>query len=110
MQEVRAHVVDGNGHGHSMLIIKDQMTLELEGRRYKYTGAKAAAIRETFGESSTRYYQRLNALLDDPAALALAPLLVRRLRRLRDERRGARSEVRLGCADDRRSEGSAQTL
>ena len=46
-------------------------------------GAKETAIRDRFGVTPTRYYQVLNALVDRPDALALDPLLVRRLRRLR---------------------------
>jgi Protein of unknown function (DUF3263) len=50
-------------------------------------GTKAAAIRERFGMSDSRYYQLLNALLDDPLALEQDPVLVKRLRRLRVSRR-----------------------
>jgi hypothetical protein len=46
--------------------------------------------------SATRYYQVLNALIDQPAALAADPLLVRRLRRLRAQRQHQRSAKRLG--------------
>ena len=49
-------------------------------------GTKAAAIRERFGLSGSRYYQLLNALLDNPAALAADPVVVGRLRRLRATR------------------------
>jgi hypothetical protein len=48
-------------------------------------------VRELFSESSARYHQRLNALLDRPEALEHDPLLVRRLRRIRDRRREQRS-------------------
>lgn len=37
--------------------------------------------------SSTRYYQVLDVLIDEPAAEAAEPVTVHRLRRLRDERR-----------------------
>ena len=40
--------------------------------------------------SGTRYYQVLNALIDRPEALAYDPMLVKRLRRLRDASRAAR--------------------
>jgi hypothetical protein len=40
---------------------------------------------------STRHYQRLNVLIDRPEALAHDPLLVRRLLRLREERRRHRA-------------------
>lgn len=51
-------------------------------------GEREAAIRSQLGMSPTRYYQRLNLLLDDADALAESPLLVRRLTRLRDSRLG----------------------
>lgn len=54
-------------------------------------GPKHAAIREQLGISPVRYDQLLNALIDTPAALVHAPALVWRLRRLRDQRRRARS-------------------
>lgn len=67
-----------------------------QGRWWKYAGAKESAILVEFGVSATRYYQQLNALIDRPEALAHDPLTVRRLRRLRDGRRRARSAVRVG--------------
>lgn len=57
--------------------------LAFERRWWRHAGAKEQAIRDTFGLSSTRYYQLLNALLDNPTALAHDPVLVGRLRRLR---------------------------
>jgi hypothetical protein len=53
-------------------------------------------VRDKFGMSATRYYQTLNALIDNPAALAQDPLLVKRLRRLREARQRSRSAKRLG--------------
>jgi hypothetical protein len=44
--------------------------------------------------SPARYYQVLSELLDSVDALAYDPLVVRRLRRLRDRRRRARFEGR----------------
>jgi hypothetical protein len=46
--------------------------------------------------SATRYYQVLNALVDKPEALAVDPLLVKRLRRLRASRQRTRAARRLG--------------
>jgi hypothetical protein len=60
--------------------------LAFERRWWKHAGAKEQAIRDTFGLSATRYYQVLNGLLDDPAALERDPVLVGRLRRLRASR------------------------
>lgn len=59
-------------------------------------GRQGQAIRELFDLSATRYYQILNALIDDPAALAHDPMLVKRLRRMRSSRQRARTARRLG--------------
>lgn len=61
--------------------------LDFEGGWWRYPGAKEQEIRKRFGVSATRYYQQLNALIDDPAAAKYAPMVVKRLRRLRDQRR-----------------------
>ncbi|WP_433055354.1 DUF3263 domain-containing protein [Dactylosporangium sp. CS-033363] len=60
--------------------------LAFEKQWWRQAGAKEQAVRDTFGVSTTRYYQLLNALLDDPLALAHDPLVVQRLRRLRASR------------------------
>ncbi|HEY6933035.1 MAG TPA: DUF3263 domain-containing protein [Marmoricola sp.] len=80
-----------------MLTVRETMTLEMERRRWKYDGAKAAAIRQTFDETPTHYYQRLNALLDRPETLAHDAQLVYRLRRLPDRRRAARRGAARGA-------------
>jgi hypothetical protein len=66
---------------------RDKQILAFERRWWRHAGAKEQAIRDTFGFSTTRYYQLLNRLLDEPAALAEDPVLVARLRRLRASRR-----------------------
>jgi hypothetical protein len=75
---------------------RDRQILEFERQWWKYAGAKEQAIRELFDCSATRYYQLLNALIDDPAALMADPMLVKRLRRMRAQRQRARSARRLG--------------
>jgi len=60
--------------------------LAFERRWWRHAGAKEQAIRDRFQLSATRYYRLLNALLDDPRALAEDPTLVARLRRLRASR------------------------
>ena len=60
--------------------------LELESRAPRSIGLKEEAIRSRLDISPVRYYQRLNALLDNPAAMADYPVLVKRLRRLREQR------------------------
>ena len=75
---------------------RDREILAVERHWWKYSGAKEQAIRDKFDMSATRYYQVLNALIDREAALAYDPLLVKRLRRLRQARQRARSARRLG--------------
>jgi hypothetical protein len=73
----------------------DLAMLDLERSWWKHLGAKETLIRERFGISSTVYYARLNRLIDRPEALAADPMLVRRLQRLREQRRHQRSAARL---------------
>ncbi len=75
---------------------RDLRILEFERQWWRYAGAKEQAIRELFECSTTRYYQMLNTLIDDPAALKADPMLVKRLRRMRSTRQRARSARRLG--------------
>ncbi|MGA4669053.1 DUF3263 domain-containing protein [Propionibacteriaceae bacterium Y1923] len=74
---------------------RDAAILEFEKSWWAADATKSSEIRERFGMSTTAYHQILNALLDDPAALAAQPLLVKRLRRLREQRQRARSASRL---------------
>ncbi len=69
---------------------REKLVLAFERQWWKHAGAKEQAIRDTFDLSATRYYQVLNAVLDNPAALAHDPSLVGRLRRLRSTRTRAR--------------------
>ena len=69
---------------------RELAVLALEARQWRTAGAKERAIREELGISATRYYQLLNRLLDRPEALAQDPLLINRLRRIRDTKRGER--------------------
>jgi len=78
------------------LSVRDAEILAFERQWWKFAGAKEQAVRDKFGMSATRYYQTLNALIDQPAALAQDPLLVKRLRRLRASRQRSRSAKRLG--------------
>ncbi|MGI8415606.1 MAG: DUF3263 domain-containing protein [Nakamurella sp.] len=75
---------------------RDRDVLQFERQWWQFAGAKEQAIKEMFDLSPTRYYQVLNAVIDNPAALAYDPLLVRRLRRMRQSRQQARSKRRLG--------------
>ncbi|MFI6704560.1 DUF3263 domain-containing protein [Streptomyces sp. NPDC050509] len=69
---------------------RDRAVLAMEGRGWPGPGAKEREIRERLGLSPTRYYQLLNALLDDPRAAEHDPVTVNRLRRVRAARRDLR--------------------
>ena len=73
---------------------RDRAILDFEGSWWIEQGSKEAAVRTRFGLSSSRYRQILSALIDAPEAEAYAPLVVRRLRRDRAERRRQRYEGR----------------
>ncbi len=80
----------------SALSARDAEILAFERQWWKYAGSKEQAVKELFDMSPTRYYQVLNALIDNPDALAADPMLVKRLRRLRAKRQRERSARRLG--------------
>ena len=65
--------------------------LEFERNWWRYAGAKESAIKELFDMNAPRYYQLLNDLIDREDALLASPMLVKRLRRLRQARMSARS-------------------
>ena len=79
------------------LSTRDREIIAFERQWWKYAGAKEQAVRELFDMSATRYYQVLNALIDNPAALQADPMLIKRLSRLRATRQRARSARRLGA-------------
>jgi len=69
----------------------ERSMLEVERLSWKYLGAKEAFIRERFGWSPVRHFQKLAVLIQRPEALAYDPPTVRRLQRLADARRAHRS-------------------
>lgn len=87
-----------DGVGDDGLTRREHDILSFERQWWKYAGAKEEAIKEAFGLSATRYYQILNALVDRSEALAVDPLLVKRLRRLRASRQKARAARKLGIS------------
>ena len=70
--------------------------LDFERECWKLPPPKERAIRERFGFSAARYHQLLNRAIDRPDVLAYDPMLVRRLRRIREARRRRRVAGRLG--------------
>jgi Protein of unknown function (DUF3263) len=69
---------------------QDIAILRFERDWWRRRTPKERAVRELLGLSSTRYHQLLNSLIDRAEALAFDPMLVGRLRRLREARRRAR--------------------
>jgi hypothetical protein len=61
----------------------DLRLLDFEREWWRHADSKEAGVKEKFGISLSEYYERLNNLIDSDEALAIQPLLVKRLRRLR---------------------------
>lgn len=74
----------------------DRTVLDLAGRTYLHRGAHEQAIHDELAITPTRYAQRLNALLERPDAYLAEPMLIKRLRRSRDEHRDQRARRRAG--------------
>jgi hypothetical protein len=70
--------------------------LDFERRASPGSVPRDQAVRERFGLSPARYHQLLDRVIERDEALEYDPMLVRRLRRLRDARRGKRLARRLG--------------
>ncbi len=84
---------DSVATGLSELEIK---LLEFERNWWRHAGSKESAIKELFNLTPPAYYQLLNNLIDRKEALMAQPILVKRLRRIRDARTTARSSSKLG--------------
>jgi hypothetical protein len=68
---------------------RDRALLDFEARWWaaqwrRHAGAKEEAVRAELGLSPARYYQLLGRLIDTTEAQEHDPMLVKRLRRLRD--------------------------
>ena len=75
---------------------RSREVLDFEREAWKLSLTKERAIRERFGFSPSRYHQLLHRVIDRPEALVYDPMLVRRLRRVREVRRRARTASGLG--------------
>lgn len=78
-------------HDPGALPSRARAILEFERQWWRHAGAKDESIRAEFGLSAARYYQLLNAVIDEPEALKYDPMLVKRLQRARDARTQARA-------------------
>lgn len=79
-----------------MLSAPDRQLLLFEEQHPAHTATKQERARVQLGYGPTRYYQRLYAVVDDPEAEREFPMLVHRVRRVRDltaQRRASRSFV-----------------
>jgi hypothetical protein len=88
--------MDGTTPTTEGLLPRDREILDFERSWWQQRGPKESAVRERFGFSAARYQQLLNRAIDLPEALTYDPMLVRRLRRLREQRRRRRVATRLG--------------
>jgi len=79
------------GNAHCVPLSPVEMSLiEFERTWWSDDQPKDAAIAEQFSLTTAEYYEQLHALIDSDEALAHDPLVVRRLRRMRDRRRRER--------------------
>jgi uncharacterized protein DUF3263 len=85
-----------NAQRRSELDQRSRDVLDFEREAWKLSVTKERAIRERFGFSPSRYHQLLHKVIDRPEALVYDPMLVRRLRRVREVRRRARTASGLG--------------
>jgi hypothetical protein len=83
--------VEISNEQNSALSDLERKILDFESNWWRFAGAKESAIKELFDLTAPRYYQLLNDLIDREDALVAAPMLVKRLRRLREARTQARS-------------------
>lgn len=85
--------LDGDTHGVEPILARKMLDFERDWakaarRGPRMAGARQEAIRRRFaaefGTNTIRYHQVLSQLLDSPAAEATDPVLVHRLRAVRD--------------------------
>ena len=93
MSEFSMPLNDASSSGLSELELK---MLEFERTWWRHAGSKESSIKELFNLTPPAYYQLLNNLIDKDAAALAEPLLVNRLRRLRQSRNSGRSSTKLG--------------
>jgi hypothetical protein len=72
---------------HQELSQRDRAILDFEQSWWESTTPRDQAVREQFQLTESEYAEVLNQLVASEAALLAEPLLIRRLRRLRDRRR-----------------------
>ena len=76
-----------------MISERHQAMLEFERSYWTFDEPKEMLIRARFQCSADEYYAELNELLEQPAAMAHDPLVVRRVQRQRLRRRRQRLDI-----------------
>jgi len=89
--ESQSSAVNLQSNTESGLTELELRILDFEKQWWRYAGAKESSIKELFDLTPPAYYQLLNNLIDREAALLSQPMLVKRLRRLREARTEARA-------------------
>lgn len=82
-----------------LLSDSERVILAFEARRPGHSSAKEEAIRAELEITPARYYQLLDRVIDSEQALVEDPMLVRRLRRMREDaaaRRAGRTAFSAG--------------
>jgi hypothetical protein len=77
----------------TVLSERSRAILDFEGEWPAHGAAKEDAIRARLEIEPARYYQLLGRLIEDPAAVQYAPMLVGRLRRLREQGSSRRASL-----------------
>ena len=72
---------------HQELSQRDRAILDFEQSWWESATPRDQAVREQFQLTESEYAEVLNQLIASETALLVEPLLIRRLRRLRDRRR-----------------------
>jgi hypothetical protein len=78
---------------------RDEAILDFERSWWSQPGSKDAAIGQTFTMTPGEYVETLDRLIDSDHALTHDPLVVRRLRRMRDRRQAVRAHERAAGGD-----------
>ena len=87
-QGTSAEAIHRQAEGLSDLEIR---ILDFERQWWRFAGAKESSIKELFDMAPPAYYQLLNNLIDRQDALLAQPMLIKRLRRLREARNSSRA-------------------
>lgn len=75
-----------------LLSDRERTILAFEARRPGHSSAKEEAIRAELELTPARYYQLLDRVIESEQALVADPMLVRRLRRIRDDAASRRAD------------------